>query len=150
MRIFILIFTLTAGLVMAKEYPESFDVVSEKHDSVGFEALDDTEKAIYAIGWLEAEINNGGFHQYFWNSAGDHASLALESLRAIGASETALLLQQAIEVAFNGLIPESRELRQAQLEINEEEKEDKLYELDLEFYKYRENFYLMLDIYVPE
>jgi hypothetical protein len=65
---------------MATKYPGSYEAVSKKCDAVGFEALSEKEQAIYTMWWLEAEVNNGGFHQYFWNSAGDHTKVALESL----------------------------------------------------------------------
>ncbi|ENM5926838.1 DMP19 family protein [Vibrio mimicus] len=135
---------------MAQNYPDSFDTVSDRVDSIGFDALSEKEQAIYTIWWLEAEVNNGGFHQYFWNSAGDNAAVALKSLKDIGATQTASLLQQAINIAFNGKLPESREDRQIQLEVEEESKFEKLGELDFEFYEYSENFYELLDAYVAE
>ena len=46
---------------MAAEYPDSYNAVSEKYDSTGFESLNEKEQAIYTIWWLEAEVNNGGF-----------------------------------------------------------------------------------------
>ncbi len=134
--------------MMTATYPDSFDAVSEKHESGGFDALNEKEQAIYTIWWLEAEVNNGGFHQYFWNSAGDHADTALQSLKNIGASKTASLLEQAIKIAFGGNLPSSREERQKQLEIDEGAKMEKLEELDSEFYEYSEDFYKILDAYV--
>ena len=135
---------------MAAEYPDSYDPVSEKYNLIGFDALNEKEKAIYTIWWLEAEVNNGGFHQYFWNSAGDHADTAIRSLKSIGASKTASLLEKAIEIAFGGKLPTSRVNRQNQLEIDEEAKMNKLGDLDSEFYKYSENFYKLLDAYVAK
>ncbi len=133
---------------MAAKYPDSFDSVSEKFESSGFNALNEKEQAIYSIWWLEAEVNNGGFHQYFWNSAGDYADTTLKSLGNIGALKTASLLEQAIEVAFGGSLPSSREDRQNQLEVDGDIKMEKLGELDFLFYEYSENFYEMLDNYV--
>lgn len=143
----ILLFFIT-GFVMATEFPESFVAVSEKVELVGFGKLNDKERAIYAIWWLEAEVNNGGFHQYFWNAAGDHTDVALKSLNAIGATETASLLQQAIVIAFDGHLPQSQEERQKRLETDEEAKMDKLSELDSNFYGYSEDFHKMLDAYL--
>jgi Domain of unknown function (DUF4375) len=28
------------------------------------------DRRLWAFGWLRTEINNGGFHQFFFNSAG--------------------------------------------------------------------------------
>lgn len=142
--------TAISGVVMAQQYPESYDAVSEKYDAVGFPSLTEKEQAIYTIWWLEAEVNNGGFHQCFLNSAGDHAYIALKSLHNIGATKTASLLQQAIDVAFNGKLPSSRHERQDQLAIDEDSKMDKLDELGSEFYEYSESFYQMLDAYVAQ
>ena len=133
---------------MAQEYPSSFDEVSNKYDTGGFASLNDKEQAIYTIQWLEAEVNNGGFHQYFWNSAGDHAAIALRSLRNIGATKTASLLKKAMDVEFGGEPPSSRADRQTQLEVDEVLKMDRLDDLDSEFYQYSEKFYGMLDAYV--
>ena len=138
---------LMTGVTMAKEYPESYDAVEAKYQLVGIDALNEKEKAIFAIWWLEAEVNNGGFHQYFWNSAGDNADIAFESLNKIGATKTAELLKQAIEIAFSGSLPLTRDDRQRLLEINEDKKMDALGELDFIFYEYQENFYKMLNEY---
>ncbi|WP_048690036.1 DMP19 family protein [Catenovulum maritimum] len=129
------------------EYPESYDVVEAKYRILGFDALNDKEKAIYSIWWLEAEVNNGGFHQYFWNSAGDNANLALLSLNKIGAIKTAELLKQAIEIAFSGSLPLIREDRQNQLEVDEYTKIEALGDLDDSFYEYTEDFHKMLNEY---
>ena len=143
MRAVLLILSLISGLTMAQEYPASFDAVSDKQDALGFEALNDKELAIYTIWWLEAEVNNGGFHQYFWNSTGDNAGAALKSLNKIGATKTASLLKQAMEVAFGGAAPTSRIDRQNELGVDEAAKLDRLDELDSDFYKYSEDFYRM-------
>lgn len=145
---FFLIFLLIPGIAMGANYPDSFDTVSKKYESKGFDALNEKEKVIYTIWWLEAEVNNGGFHQYFFNSAGDHADVALASLKKIGAIKTATLLQKSIDIAFQGVLPTTREQRQKLLEIDEEKKENELNKLDDEFYLYSEDFYKMIDSYV--
>lgn len=150
MRRLLIILTAISGLVMAQDYPASYDAVSEKYDAVGFTSLTEKEQVTYTIWWLEAEVNNGGFHQYFWNSAGDHAAIALKSLNNIVATKTASLLQQAIDVAFNGKLPSSRLERQDLLEIDEDSKMERLGELDSEFYEYSENFYKMIDAYMAQ
>jgi hypothetical protein len=53
---------------------------------------------VYATWGVEAEVNNGGFNQYFWNSAGMFADEAVAGYRAIGASSHADLLARAIKV----------------------------------------------------
>jgi hypothetical protein len=46
----------------------------------------------------EGEIDNGGFHQYFYNSSGEFAPDAVDGLLLIGAAEHAELLQRAMAV----------------------------------------------------
>jgi hypothetical protein len=53
-------------------------------------------QAVYTTTQLENEVCNGGFNQYFWNSSGRFAPLALSGLKLIGAKSHAILLDQAI------------------------------------------------------
>jgi hypothetical protein len=132
-------------MAMVLKYPGSFEKISKKCESAGFEGLDDNEKAIYAIWWLETEVNNDGFRQYLWDVAGDHADIALNTLNKIGASKTAGLLSRAIDIAFAGSLPPTREGRQNQLKIDQNTKINELEELDDEFCEYSENFYRLLN-----
>jgi len=50
------------------------------------------QQAIYMIWCLEAEVNNGGFNQYYYNSRGQYAKLIPEALRLVNANEFADLL----------------------------------------------------------
>jgi len=120
-------------------YPDSFDAISPKYEQSGFNSLSEKEQLIYVVWWLEAEVNNGGFHQYFWNSAGDYANEALVALEKIGAVTTAKLLKSAMETSFGGPAPKDRLKRQDLLEENEDEKMDQLDELDTEFYNYTDS-----------
>lgn len=96
---------------------------------------------------LDAEVNNGGFHQYFFNSAGDHAVEALEGLRNMGAEQTATLLQKGIAL-FGGKGPSpEREKRMAQLDKFSSKAEDKLGELDEQFYKSPDKLQIKLLMY---
>lgn len=60
------------------------------------DALSPGVRALYITWWLEAEVNNGGFNQYFWNSAGQFAGSAVKSLEFFGASEHAALMSEAL------------------------------------------------------
>src|SRR5262245_6128937 len=55
---------------------------------------------LFAAHWCQSEVCNGGFHQFFSNSTGVLAPEALEAFRAIGLSEWAGVLDEA--VAFFG------------------------------------------------
>jgi hypothetical protein len=47
---------------------------------------------------LEDEVNNGGFNQFYWNSSGQFAQMALEGYRLIGAREHEKLVARAIDI----------------------------------------------------
>ena len=66
----------------------------------GFDGLSHPQELYFAIGCLEGDVYNGGFHQYFFNSSGSYYAYAEEGLIAIGASQTLELLQNAKHVLF--------------------------------------------------
>src|SRR5438067_1856780 len=59
--------------------------IGQKAEARGERSLTDTERRLLAAYWVEAEVNNGGFDQYFFNSAGDNAGTALAGLKEMGA-----------------------------------------------------------------
>ena len=65
---------------------------------------------------LEAEINNGGFDQFFFNSAGDNTAQTIEALAAVGAHHTAATVRKAASRFPNGMPPTDRNARQELLE----------------------------------
>jgi len=54
--------------------------------------------AIYTTWWVEAEVFNGGFNQYFFNSSGDFASEAIAGFDLIGTPALARLMERAIAI----------------------------------------------------
>ncbi len=54
-------------------------------------------QAVYTTYFLDAEVRNGGFNQYFWNSTGQFAIEALDGLRFFGATDHARLLEGAVQ-----------------------------------------------------
>jgi hypothetical protein len=50
---------------------------------------------------VEAEVMNGGFNQFFWNSSSEFAALVGPALRELGASEAAELFDQALSQAHD-------------------------------------------------
>lgn len=58
-------------------------------------SLSKPQQAIYIICLLEAEVNNGGFNQYYYNSSGQFAKLAPGALKLVGATQFAALTQAA-------------------------------------------------------
>lgn len=52
---------------------------------------------------VEAEVMNGGFNQFFWNSASEYAELVGPALRQLGDVEAASIFEQAFAVANSEL-----------------------------------------------
>jgi Domain of unknown function (DUF4375) len=78
----------------------------------GFNELVAEERETIALFWLEGEVMNGGLHQYFYNSSGDLAALALRALCRLGASRSHDLLRSAMETLVpSGDYLNDRELR---------------------------------------
>lgn len=63
-------------------------------------ALTADERLYYVVRLFEGEVNNGGFEQYFYNSAGGHFHETLVGLKLLGANNAATLLKKAARVAF--------------------------------------------------
>jgi Domain of unknown function (DUF4375) len=54
----------------------------------GFDALEKEEQEALAVFWLQAETMNGGLDQFFHNSSGDMAPLALSALKRLNCQQT--------------------------------------------------------------
>ncbi|HYV38658.1 MAG TPA: DMP19 family protein [Gemmataceae bacterium] len=112
------------------------DLVFDRYSKLGYEKLNEPEKVFHCVWGLEAEVNNGGFHQYYFNSAGDQALDTVKSLEAIEAKHTALLVRQA-NALFGEAGPLSdRFARQNQLFALGEAKTTKMNEIEKQFMKY--------------
>ncbi len=94
------------------------------------------EKAVnlFAVHWLHAEVYNGGFDQYFFNSTGTSAPEAVRGFAAIGMAEVAELVTEAMKALGNPYPDESTDQRRDKLEQIEDETalsrfDDPFYEL---------------------
>jgi len=56
------------------------------------------DRRLLALGGLRTEVNNGGFHQYFFNSSGDLVTDALDAAEAAGADELASLIRRGLSL----------------------------------------------------
>lgn len=72
----------SAALARAESIVDSFDDVPE-----GFAALSEPQKVLYAVNYLEMEVNNGGLCQFFVNSSRAVAPYISQYLGVIGAGE---------------------------------------------------------------
>jgi hypothetical protein len=112
--------------------------IYEKINRSGFESLSYAEKVLYHVYWLEAEVNNGGFDQYFFNTSGNYALDTPESLEEIGAHHTAQILRDAISIFPGGPPPRTRDDRDELYGMVTDEIKKKWDELDSKFYEYQD------------
>jgi len=101
-----------------------------------FETLSRPEQVFVCIWELEADVNNGGFDQYFFNGGGDHAQTAPEALAAIGAHSMKRIVEAALTVFGADGPPRDRNLRQSALEALSEDQATRLDELSQAFWAY--------------
>jgi len=67
------------------------------------------QQVFSAIWELEAEVNNGGFSQYFQNSSAETAPFVVAALETIGGSQAAGIAMLAINAAFPDGLPAAPE-----------------------------------------
>jgi hypothetical protein len=96
---------------------------------------------------LEMEVNNGGFEQYFFNSAGDRAHAVVASLEAIGARATADLARRALSVFDRSAPSADREERWRQMDAWSRADLDLLRALDTKFLDSREDLGALMTAY---
>ncbi len=75
-----------------------------------------TERKLAAVYGVQAEVNNGGFDQYFFNDSGDESAMALQGLREMGSAQGVKLMQRALGVFPGGKPPSDRVRRQVLVE----------------------------------
>jgi hypothetical protein len=94
---------------------------------------------------LETDVNNGGFHQYYFNRYGNFAWLAHRMLREIGASHMAEIIDAANAV-FGPVGPaQDQDERQRALEAIDDDSWDSL---DNRFWTYPDNLSELLGRHV--
>lgn len=54
---------------------------------------------VYSTWILEAEVNNGGFNQFFWNNSKQYAEDAKSGFKKIGDSAISKIVEEAIVVS---------------------------------------------------
>lgn len=106
------------------------EAVWAREEEHGYAGLTDAERVFLCVWSLEAEVNNGGFGQYFDNSAGDHAADTPQALRRLGADEMAGLVERALAPFGAAGPPAEREARWAALESLPESVREEWRELD--------------------
>jgi hypothetical protein len=98
--------TLTPALLAALSADDIGDAILQHvewrvkaHDGdtmTAVEALPAGTRAIYTTFLVDAEVNNGGFNQFFYNPSGEFAGHALAGYELLGAEEYAAIMRAAI------------------------------------------------------
>jgi hypothetical protein len=93
------------------------------------------QQAVFSTWWLEAEVNNGGFNQFYFNSSGQYAEMAEIGFKTIGAEKFSELTLRA-----NNIFTENKERLEefddgTMESFSESYKDNPLNDLDTEFYK---------------
>lgn len=81
-----------AGLteaILDAPYPRWYDHINQ---------LPLPERLTYCVWLFDAQVNNGGLHQYFWNGYGQFAYETVAYLGLLGDTERARILRQALTV----------------------------------------------------
>ena len=133
-------------------------LVDQVYKFDGFEALSHQEKVFWCAHQISAEVLNGGWYQYFYNSSGAHFAFSLVALQEIGATKTIPLLTQAKRILFGRSdVPEdslSRRLAMPPLPEEDSQTEPdwsvELSKLDSRFYEDPSEIDTMLVRYAAE
>ena len=115
---------------------------------IDFFAQSMPQRVFSAVWAVEAEVNNGGFSQFFCNSSCETAGFVAEALEMIGAPETAEICRRAIAVAFPGGLPSDPETIRSAAANFSDKIEGELNALDVEFYQYPHDLTELLFAYV--
>jgi len=84
------------GLIANAGLKDFEKTVSDKMDSSGYASLNEKQRNWVAVEELDDEVNNGGWSQYFFNSAGDDWPDAVKGLQAMGSKDRLAIFQEAI------------------------------------------------------
>ncbi len=115
------------------------EAVWAREAAVGVQGLSDAERTFLCVWNLEAEVNNGGFSQFYINSAGDNALETPAALREIGAERMAAIAEEANSIFGASGPPRDRDERTRALEQKGKEVIDVLGALDGRFFEYPDN-----------
>ena len=98
-----------------KSLDEAFSQACGRFSGENFIQLEDPDKILVTIWGLEAEVNNGGFNQYYFNGSGDQAYYASDALQSIGAHKMASIVSSVNDVFGPDGPSRDRGVRQKQL-----------------------------------
>ncbi|MGA3195898.1 MAG: DMP19 family protein [Terriglobales bacterium] len=106
----------------------------------------DKQEVTDLIDAVEGEVNNGGFHQFFYNNAGNNTMETIQALETIGATKMADIVRRAAAMFPSGMPPKDRFARQDVLMEKFPRAED-FESLNNEFFAYPEDLARLLASY---
>lgn len=120
------------------------EAIQDKERAAGYAFLTPEERVVLDVSELEAEVNNGGFHQFFFNSAGNRVASVKVGLRELGAHRLLHIVEQACS-RFPGGSPraDQNERQEQLLALGESQFET----LDQEVYAYPDPLGELLEAY---
>ncbi len=122
------------GIYAWRRYKETVRDPYDAGQALGWDRLTPAEKHLLSIRMLDAEVNNGGFAQFFFNSSGDRWPEALAGLEAAGAEQHAALLRAVLERFPGGQPATGRDKRQDELSKIARKREDPFHAQDEAWY----------------
>lgn len=130
-----------------KSLDEAFVQACARFNGDNFAELDEVDKILVTIWGLEADVNNGGFDQYYFNGSGDLAFYASDALQSIGAHQMASIVSSANKMFGPDGPSQDGRLRQAQLFLvtpNNIDMPSPWEQLDRAFYAYPDDIAALL------
>lgn len=120
---------------------------SRKLQQGGVAALSRLQRDALCIMNFQVEMNNGGIHQYLFNSSGDFARETADVLQRIGAEEAVRILEEANAYFGAAGPPADRETRVAVLNRLPKSAEDRIDALSDEFYDAEDRGLCLADLF---
>ncbi len=135
--------TTVSEILVKRNGNDQFAVLDALHFFACFQFMhgqtnNDTERMVSACYWFPMEVNNGGFHQYFYNSAGDLWPFVLRVLEEGQDTQGLGRFLNLVSIFPNGLPSVHRRKRWAQMEAIEIENAE---EVESHFDRHTREFY---------
>jgi Domain of unknown function (DUF4375) len=124
---------------------DAYGVVYDSYQINGVKGLSLPQLQYLTICWLDTEVNNGGFSQFFFNTSGELAIYAAKAAVAVGSKEKSKVIEKAIALFGHNGPNVEREARMKQLSMLNHKV---LSELDTAYYKANESISELLSNFV--
>lgn len=136
------------GLIAVHGLQNFEDRIWDKEKSGGWQSLNKDQQMYLAVFWLDAEVNNGGHSQYFFNSAGDNWEVARDGLKAMGFAERLAIFNGVLGLFGKERPFHDRDERHEQLASVYADNEEAFDEFDSKYYAANESVDVLLRRFV--